>query len=174
VTHYLITQTQTGVVLGLIEAETPERAWEILCDDVGMEGPPDYDIRIEEITDTDYCIMVQRSETGVLDVPPLTTDSLLVWDAVRSEADSHHLDSVLIGWDPWTAIYRVEDEDGDALLYARALTDQTLVRVVRDRLGLTQQALADLMGLSRRSVHEWERRGLPDIRTRYALVALID
>jgi len=124
----------------------------------------------------DPCVAVRRTDSGALEIEALTADTIQDWHQVQThhEADGV-LDSLLLGWEPWTALYRVVDADtGDEHLYARSLSDPALLRAVRFRLGLTQTQLAERLGVSLRSVQYWEVHGLPDERTRLALRALVD
>lgn len=175
-THYLITQTETGVVLGCIEAEDEDRAWATLCADIGADPDErDSGIAIEDIADTEVCVAVQRTESGTLEIDRLTTDTILDWDQVEIHHEARgELDSLLTGWDPWTALYRVIDADDDEYLYARALSDTAVVRAVRSKLGLTQRELARALGVSRRAVQYWEAGvRTPDVRTQLALEYLL-
>jgi len=132
-----------------------------------------------EINLNDYddpCVAAKRTDTGTLEIDNPTPDTIQDWHQVRThhEADGV-LDSLLVGWEPWTALYRVMDaETGDEYLYARPLSDTAILRAVRSRLGMTQTQLAERLGVSRRSVQYWEVDGLPDERTRLALGALVD
>jgi hypothetical protein len=64
-----------------------------------------------------------------------------------------------------TPVEGLVEEEG----YALRITD-----LVRTALGLTQIQLGDLMGVTSRTVQTWESDGIPDDRTRMALLYLLE